>query len=202
MKRSIGILVGLALAVGLIVSSHAQAKAAPCIGTWTIGIGGFTLTGSPGTWESSSYIKADEDVAYNSTDPASGVARLDAVFWQHRSACPADHIKIVGHSEGAGIVHAWVTQHRWITNANTVLLSDPKSLHGPGIGYSIAFFGWPLGGVDADFGLFPVLSVCNHDDVICNSPSGWTGYVSGGAHQRYDFNAFDYSNSGAGLIFH
>lgn len=188
------------LAVCTIPVFAGHANSDVCLSTWSIGVGGYTMTGNPGTWETSEYITADQHVEYNSIDPASGVSVLGSLINRHRLECPSDHIKIVGHSEGAAIVHAWVTEHKQESNINAVLIADPKFLQGPGL--SVVYNVWPLGGVDANFGNFPVLTVCNSDDMICDTKAGWMGYVAEGAHQRYDMNSFDYNNYSTGTVFH
>ncbi|MFF2551832.1 hypothetical protein ACFVUS_12580 [Nocardia sp. NPDC058058] len=178
------------------------ANADQCNGDWSIVMGGFTLSGPGLTGEDSSYLAGDQRIGYNSADPYSGLNELDRLFWSHRGECPGDHIRIVAHSEGAGIAHAWVTAHQDVDNANAVLIADPKRA-GDGSGWdglSVAggFLGYPLAGVDDWFGGFPVLEICNRDDQICDTSAGWWGYLFGGAHGRYDFNAYDYGDGDSG----
>lgn len=196
--------VGLAVVVaGISTGVATTASADPCIGTWVIGVGGFTTSG-PGVFgQDSMYVWSNQPVGYNTSDPASGVNELSRLFWFHRDQCPGDHIRIVAHSEGAAIAHAFVTANPDAGNANAVLLADPKYVGppgGPGLAASGGFLGWPLAGVDDWFGGWPVLTVCNSDDVICNSPAGWFGYFTG-AHGRYDMNGFDYGDWDAGVWF-
>ncbi|WP_218008919.1 cutinase family protein [Nocardia jiangxiensis] len=206
MRKAMALLAAMLLALGFpaIAGSAAQAQADPCTGTWSIVMGGFTLAGPGVTGETSAYLIGDQPVGYNSADPMSGYNELNRLFWLHRSQCPADHIKIVGHSEGAGIVHAWVTNNQGAGNYNAVLLADPKRDAGPGgPGLSSTpgnqLIGYPLAGTDNWFGGVPVLEVCNHDDEICDTSAGWYGYLFAGAHSRYDFNAYDYSNTASGV---
>src|SRR6266702_4711347 len=167
-------------------------------------MGGFTLAGPGITGETSGYLIGDQPVGYNSADPMSGYNALNSLFWSHRSQCPRDHIRIVAHSEGAAIAHAWVTNHQNVGNANAILIADPKRDAGPGgPGLSSTpgnqLIGYPLAGVDNWFGRFPTLEICNHDDQICDTNAGWWGYAFGGANTRYDFNAYDYGDGGAGV---
>ncbi|MCU1640447.1 MAG: Cutinase [Nocardia sp.] len=201
MRRATALFAALLLAIlfsiTYVTSSKAQADV--CTGDWAIGIGGL------GDNTSSVFAPTvDQPVGYNSADPMSGLNELDRLFWLHRSQCPDDHIKLIGHSEGAGIVHAWVTAHQDVGNANAILLADPKRDAGPGwAGLASTpgsgIIGYPLAGVDDWFGGFPVLTVCNHDDQICDTSAGWQGYLFGGAHTRYDFNVWDYGDWDSGV---
>jgi cutinase len=187
--------------------STATAHADPCIGSWSIGIGGFTMTGPGITGQDSGYLNVNQRVGYNSADPNSGLRELDRLIWQHRNTCPTDHLKLLGHSEGAGLIHVWVSQHQWFPNANAVLLADPKRVAGPGsagiAGNPLAphFPGPPLAGVDADFGDFPVLEVCNGDDWICNEEAGPIGYAVKGVHGDYMYSADAYGDWDSGVWF-
>ncbi|WP_433526795.1 hypothetical protein ACQPZ2_19265 [Nocardia pseudovaccinii] len=201
MRRATALFAALLLAIILSFTSEMgpKAHADNCIGDWAIGIGGL------GDNTSSVFIPfVDQPVGYNSLDPMSGLNELDRLFWLHRSECPYDHVRLIGHSEGAGIVHAWVTAHQDVGNANAILLSDPKRAPGPGWGGlsstpGSGIVGYPLAGVDDWFGDFPVLTVCNHDDQICDTSAGWWGYLFGGAHGRYDFNVWDYGDWDSGV---
>lgn len=200
--------IAMAIAASALVSTGFYALAAPaasadpCNGDWSIGVGGFQIDGNLNTGQTSSYFNADQPVGYNSADPAGGVAEINRLYWEHRKACPADHIKIVGHSEGAALVHAWVSKNKDAKNTSAVLISDPKRAAGPGgpgMSVEIGFLGWPIAGNDSDFGSVPTLSICNNDDHVCNSDSDWSGYLWGGAHGRYDFNAADYADDANGI---
>lgn len=199
------ILAGLAAATVVVLpaaSGTATAHADPCVGSWHIGVGGLSVSGS-GTGQDSRYIASDQPVGYNSADPASGYNELGRLFWQHRNDCPGDHIEIVGHSEGAAIVHQWVADNQGAGNFGAVLLADPKRAAGPGSGGSSDTFPfnvspWPVPGKDANFGDVPVLEVCNHDDIICESDAGWYGYLTG-RHTAYDFNSYDYADDVSGI---
>ncbi|MFR9752491.1 hypothetical protein ACL02S_15850 [Nocardia sp. 004] len=200
MRRATALFAAVLLAfLSLTHLTAPKAHAANCIGNWAIGIGGL------GDNTSSVFIPyVDQPVGYNSLDPMSGFRELDRLFWLHRSRCPGDHIRLIGHSEGAGILHAWVTAHQNVGNANAILLADPKRAPGPGWGGLSStpgnwIVGYPLAGVDNWFGNFPVLTVCNHDDQICDTSAGWWGYLFGGAHNRYDFNVWNYGDWDSGV---
>ncbi len=201
MRRATALSAAILLAIlfTLVNLTGPKANAASCFGEWSIGIGGL------GDNTSSVFIPfVDQPVGYNSTDPLSGLNELDRLFWSHRDECPGDHIRLIGHSEGAGILHAWVTAHQDVDNANAILLADPKRAPGPGWGGlsstpGSGIIGYPLAGVDDWFGPFPVLTVCNHDDQICDTSAGWYGYLFAGAHGRYDFNVWDYGDWDSGV---
>lgn len=197
--------VGLALGTASIVAPVTANAAAPCVGVWNVGIGGFVL-GTEGTWQNSGYINANQRVGYNSADPVGGLNELNRLIFEHRAQCPGDHIKIVGHSEGAAIAHQWVAEHQWFPRANAILIADPKRLadwwNGPsGLANSPANFvvGYPLRGVDANFGAFPVEQICRWNDVICRDNGDWWGYIIGD-HGRYNFDAFFYGTNNRGTF--
>jgi cutinase len=198
----------------------ANANAGACDGAWSLGIGGLQIGLTTGTGQNSSYLDVNQRVGYNSADPMTGFNEIGRLFWRHRSACPDDHITLLGHSEGAGILHAWVTANQDVPEANAVLLSDPKRVAGPGgpglaydpvgavLGFPVgepirllvaALVRYPLAGVDDDFGAFPVLEVCQHDDIICDINAGWYGYLFGRAHVRYNVHADSYGNDETGV---
>ncbi|MGY2060485.1 hypothetical protein ACW9HQ_36955, partial [Nocardia gipuzkoensis] len=115
--------------------------------------------------------------------------------------------KLIGHSEGAGLVHAWISAHQLTENADAVLVADPKRAAGPGgPGLAASLFsflvGEPLRGTDANFGRFPVLSVCNREDVVCNIDAGWTGYLMKNAHGAYHLDAAHYRDNMTGTWYH
>lgn len=209
MRRTIAlpIITAVCAAFGIAIAAP-QAAADPCIGNWTIGVGGATIgIFNPGfTGETSAYMGADQPVGYNSFDPMSGYHELDRLFWYHRATCPADYIEIVGHSEGAAIIHAWISAHPDMPNASAVLIADPKRPAGPGgAGLSSipgnGIIGYPLAGADANFGSWPVLEVCHSDDIVCNLPAGWDGYLFHSSHTDYDFSASDYPVNASGVWF-
>jgi cutinase len=181
------------------------ASADPCTGVWSIGVGGFTTSGAGITGQNSAYLNVNQRVGYNSADLNSGVNELNRLVTLHRSECPADHLLLLGHSGGAIVVHVWVTQHGTYPNANAVLLADPKRAAGPGgPGFAavppMSWLPYPYSGTDNYFGSVPVLSICHPADHICNSNADWSGYANG-IHGAYDFNAWDYSTTGRGVIF-
>lgn len=197
MRRATTLFAALLLAI--LCSTHPTARADACLGTWSIGIGG-SGDNTPSIF--SPYV--DQPVGYNSLDPISALDEIDRLFWLHRNECPFDHIRLIGHSEGAAILHAWITANPNVANTNAILLSDPKRAPGPGGGGLSSIpgnrlVGYPLAGVDDWFGTVPVLTVCNHDDQICDISAGWWGYVTAGAHERYDFNVWDYGNWDSGV---
>ncbi|MET8426299.1 hypothetical protein [Nocardia sp. NPDC004860] len=199
MRRATALFAALLLAIlfSITYATSPTARAAGCVGDWAIGIGG---SGDPSVF--APYV--DQSVGYNAADPMSALNEIDRLFWSHRTECPRDHIRLIGHSEGAGILHAWVTAHQDAGNANAILLSDPKRAPGPGSGGLSStpgnwLIGYPLAGVDDWFGNIPVLTVCNHDDEICDTSAGWLGYVFAGAHDRYDFNVWDYGDWNSGI---
>lgn len=201
-RRAIAAVTAVAATVLVPLVTSATAHADDCGGTWSIGIGGFEISLAHGTGDPSDYLAVDQPVGYNTLAPMEGYNELNRLFWQHRNACPDDHVKLIGHSEGAGILHAWVTAHQNIENANAILLSDPKRIAGPGnAGLANSplapIVGYPLAGVDANFGEFPVLEVCNYNDVICNDTGHWLGYASG-AHGRYSYDANSYGDNESG----
>lgn len=176
----------------------ATATADPCLGTYSIGIGGF------GNNDSTVFPLVNQRVGYNSwTDPMSGLNELNRLVWQHRSQCPADHLKLMGHSEGAALVHAFVTANPGFPNASAVLLADPKrnaGPGGPGLSSVGGFLGYPLAGTDDWFGPWAVVTVCNSDDFICNTGTSPVGYANG-RHGAYDFDPAHYSNTVRGVWF-
>ncbi|MFC4373355.1 cutinase family protein [Nocardia halotolerans] len=192
------------IAATLIVApATANAGGPGCPDTYTFGVGGFEINGG-GTGQTSTYIPADQPVGYNSVDITAGVNELDRLFHAYRNRCPGTHLKMLGHSGGAAVVHVWVSQHQTEPNATAILLSDPKRTAGPG-GPGIAanplavpadLLGLFRGaaGVDANFGAFPVLTVCNAGDWVCNESAGMWGYLTTGVHGKYDLNPRNYPN--------
>lgn len=199
MRRATALLAGLLITILFPIAPAmiSQAGADSCTGTWTIGIGGGD------SLQSAFAPYADRVIIYSSADSMSAIDELDRLFWSHRTQCPADHIRLIGHSQGAALLHAWITAHQDVTNANAILLADPKRAPGPGEGGLSAtpgnrLLGYPLAGVDDWFGSVPVLTVCNHDDPICDTSADWQGYAEG-AHDRYNFDVNDYGNGDSGV---
>nr|WP_280350357.1 cutinase family protein [Nocardia abscessus] len=164
-----------------------------------MGVGGFQIRwdGVPNFGQDSVYIPANQRVGYNSADLWSGVREVDRLFRGYRNRCPGSHIKMLGHSGGAAVLHMWVAQHKYEPNATAILIADPKRAAGPG-GDGIA--GNPVAalvglyGTDSDFGDFPVLTVCNAGDWVCNEDAGLHGYLWTGVHANYDMNPWNYPN--------
>jgi cutinase len=200
----------VALAVGLLTPAVGQpvASANPeCKPTFTFGVGGFTVDTTqfpPDLGQPSLYIPSDQPVGYNSLDITDGVRELDRLFNAYRSRCPSSHIKILGHSGGAAVVHVWVSQNKHTTNVTAILAADPKRPAGPGgpglAGHLLAapadWLGFFRGasGTDADFGNVPVLTICNDGDWVCNINAGAWGYATTHVHGNYDLNPWNYPN--------
>jgi cutinase len=173
--------------------------------TWTIVVGGFGDTGA-GIFTGGVDARVNYSAQLTGASAQEGVNELNRMIREHRAAFPDQHIKVVGYSEGAAVVHTWASQNSGtIDNVNTVLISDPKRQGGPGAdGLSgqpyAGIVGAPLSGADRNFGNIPTVSVCTND-VICDSsaPSGWPGSLTG-AHGNYSFNVDDYSDNGNGQI--
>ena len=174
----------------------APAAAGPCVGTWTIGIGGL------GNNDSSSFPTVHQRVGYDSANARSGEDELNRLVRQHRAWCGRDHIKIIGHSQGAGLAHAWAAANPGFPNTNLILLADPKRAPGPGAGgmsQLLGFMGYPMAGVDNHFGGIPTLTICNRTDGVCSLDGG--PFVFNPAHSAYDFDVRNYVNWGNGVVF-
>lgn len=192
-KRSLAAALLSVILLSLLDSPAAEANPEVCRGDWSMGIGGLQLSLTEGGWDDSRYLVSDQPVGYDSLNPRAGMAELDRLYWRHRAQCPGDRVTIIGHSEGAGIAHAWVSANQFITDTNVILLADPKQWpHGLSGDPLAPVLGYPLAGVDANFGSVPVLQVCHPDDVVCNEPAGWMGYLFTRAHTSYDMNVNDY----------
>ena len=206
LKRTLVAAIALLAAVTGSIAAAPPASAASCDGTYTIVVGGLgdgasTIFGGG----------VDQRVGYSaelsSASARAGVNELNRLIRDQRRACPFQHAKVVGYSEGAAVAHIWVSEN-WATfdNVNAVLISDPKRRGGPGTDglagqFYAAVMGAPLYGADRNFGDIPTVSICTND-VICDSaaPSGWIGYLTGG-HGNYSFNVDDYSDNGNGQWF-
>ncbi|MFC4493263.1 cutinase family protein [Streptomyces ovatisporus] len=180
--------------------------------TWTIAVGG-AGDQQARVFTDANAAAVDQPVGYSAAlfglSTRQGVDELNRLVREHRAANPDQHIKVIGYSQGAAVVHTWTSENAGtIDNVNSVLIADPKRLGGPGTGTD-GLSGQPLGqiagpptsGVDQNFGNIPTTSVCT-GDVICDSsaPSGWGGYLNGD-HGNYSFNADDYADNGNGQWF-
>ncbi len=177
---------------GLTVLGTAPAQAAPCGGTYSLGVGG--VGGGD-----SRYIGAQQPVAYSAQPFAfsidQGVRELDRLYRAQRAVCPGQHVEVLGHSNGAAVVSTWFSQ-AFRPNTNGVLLGNPKRV-GTGISQ---ITGLPNGGTNSNYRGAPVLDVCQRRDPICNYPAGPAGYFDG-THQRYAFNPNAYADNSNGNIF-
>lgn len=200
--------VGVLLAsIGAVFPLAQPASAASCAGTYTIVVGG--------AGDNNSMVfhgNVSQRVGYPAEPTGwgarQGTNELNRLVRNQRAQCPGQHVKMMGYSLGAAVVHTWVTEN-WTTfgNVNAVLIADPKRQGGPrGNGVSGEWFtyfvGAPLSGVDRFFGNIPVVSICTND-YVCDTqaPSGVPGYIWGGNHGAYSFNVDDYSNTGHGQWF-
>ncbi|MGW6624215.1 hypothetical protein ACWF99_23560 [Nocardia sp. NPDC055002] len=200
--------------IAFIGTSTASAAAGDCRGTFTIGVGGFQIDTSvfpPNAWQPSTYIPSDQPIGYDSLNITAGANELEKQFRIHRNACPGDHIKMLGHSGGAAVVHVWVSRNQFEPNATAILAADPKRAPGPGSGgiagnpaaLALDFIGAFRGaaGTDRNFGPFPVLDICNAGDWVCVESAGLHGYLNTGVHGKYDLNPHNYPNFARGNWF-
>ncbi|WP_456697527.1 cutinase family protein [Aeromicrobium sp. P5_D10] len=207
-RKAMALLVPLLIAGGLTLATGSAAQAASCSGTYSIVVGGLgdpnsmIFTGNPSQ-------RVGYSAALNSQSAREGVNELNRLIRDQRAACPSQHAKVIGFSEGAAVAHIWVSENwRTFNNVNAVLISDPKRAAGPGAaGLAGQFYsgivGSPLSGADSNFGNIPTVTICTND-VICDSAaqSGWIGYFwNPSAHLNYSFNVNDYSDDGNGQWF-
>ena len=160
--------------------------------------GGNTVIGVGGAWDGQSNVftgKADVRVQYSGTlgDIEGGINALAATVNQVRKDCPATKLTLTGYSQGAVVVHVYLSRNG-LSNGNAVLFADPKQA---GTGQSDGLFRWagaPTAGTDANFRGVPTVSVCYRSDMICSmgAPSGWIGYFNGD-HGRYNYDARAYA---------
>ena len=171
------------LVAGLLGVTKYTADAAPCAGTFSIGVGG--VGGGNSEYIKNVTARVNYTALPFSFSIQEGANNLDKIYRDQRNLCPNQHVKVVGHSGGAAVTHVWVTQ-KAPTNTNVVLLADPKrpaGPGGPGVGAITGFLGYPLAGVDNFYNGVPVLSICNAGDGICNINGGPVGYFTG-VHQQ------------------
>ncbi|KAA2261919.1 cutinase family protein [Solihabitans fulvus] len=215
MRKIAALLAGLLASTGLALMAAPAAHAASCDGTYTIVVGGYTDRDSTIFYSPSNSIsqRVGYSAELNSQSARQGVDELNRLIRDQRAACPGQHAKAIGFSEGAAVVHIWVTEN-WqsFDNVNAVLIADPKrnpnGLGGNGLAGqapSVIFgpiVGYPLVGVDSFFGNVPTVSLCA-DDIICDelAPSGWIGYAQHKHTENYSFNVDNYSDDGVGQWF-
>ncbi len=163
----------------------ATATAQNCGGTTTIGVGGFN-NGSGTVFPPGS---VDRRAVYsgNLNDIQGGIDALAREVSSARAVCPRDRLILSGHSQGAAVVHVFLTRGMAPGNSVAVLYADPKQIGTGESDFSFALGGYPIAGTDANFAGVPTVSICNRDDVICNRGAGWFGYLFTNAHGAYDF---------------
>jgi cutinase len=180
-RRTSTLLACLLATAGLsLVTGPAAHATAPCDGTYSIAVGG---TGS--TWNNDGFYNVTQHVGYDARFPTganarTGVNELNRLVRDQRAACPGQHVKMMGYSLGAAVVHVWVSEN-WQTfdNVNAILVADPKRQGPPGANGSGEPFGgiigFPLAGTDRNFGNVPVKTICNWD-YICDASADPTQY--------------------------
>lgn len=184
-KRLVGLFASVLTVLGFVVVIAPTANACPR--DMVFAVGGFNDPGAGGFAG-----KADVIVRYsaNLNDMEGGVAALKRDVDAFRAKC-GSRIIVTGHSQGAAIVHVYLSRHGHEIkhNAHAVLFSDPKRPGGESDGLFL-LGGAPVAGTDNNYGGVSTLQVCHLDDIICNrgAPSGWIGYANG-HHSRYSFNA-------------
>ncbi|WP_435120965.1 cutinase family protein [Amycolatopsis thermoflava] len=210
MKKIAALLTGLAVGAAAYLVASPVAQAAPCEGTYTIVVGGTGDNDSDDPyWQGNISQRVGYPAIPVSINARQGVDELNRLIRDQRNACPGQHVKAVGFSLGAAVVHTWVTEN-WptIDNVNAVLIADPKRAAGPGNAGAAAHplvapvVGAPLAGADDFFGDIPTLTLCT-DDIICdaNAASGLPGYLWEGRHGNYNFNVDVYSDDARGQWF-
>ncbi|MGI6870493.1 MULTISPECIES: cutinase family protein [Amycolatopsis] len=210
MKKIAALLTGLAVGAAAYLVASPVAQAAPCEGTYTIVVGGTGDNDSDDPyWQGNISQRVGYPAIPVGINARQGVDELNRLIRDQRNACPGQHVKAVGFSLGAAVVHTWVTEN-WptIDNVNAVLIADPKRAAGPGNAGAAAHplvapvVGAPLAGADDFFGDIPTLTLCT-DDIICdaNAASGLPGYLWEGRHGNYNFNVDVYSDDARGQWF-
>lgn len=205
--KTSALVVGLLLAAGLslVIGPAAQATA-PCEGTYTVVVGGWQST--PDT--DGFHGNIQQHIGYSTAIPngagvRTGVDELNRWVWDQRKACPGQHVKMVGYSMGAAVVHVWVTENGdAFGNVNAVLIADPKRQAPPGAsGGGVPFgglVGAPLAGADRFFGGVPVFSICNWD-YVCDESAGIGTYPGNHVNNYADRNVDAFSDDGNGQWF-
>ncbi|GHF19402.1 hypothetical protein GCM10017786_61550 [Amycolatopsis deserti] len=210
MKKIAAVLTGLAVAAGAYLVASPVAQAAPCEGTYTIVVGGTGDNDSDDPyWQGGVSQRVGYPAIPIGFNARQGVNELNRLIRDQRNVCPGQHVKAVGFSLGAAVVHTWVTEN-WptIDDVNAVLIADPKRAAGPGNAGAAAHplvapvVGAPLAGADDFFGDIPTLTLCT-DDIICdaNAASGLPGYLWENRHGNYNFNVDVYSDDASGQWF-
>jgi cutinase len=111
MKRKFAILLaGVLVSTGLSMVASPAAQAASCDGTYTIVVGGFNDTTSS-IFTGNVSQRVGYSAALNSQSARQGVDELNRLIRDQRWACPSQHAKVVGFSEGAAVAHIWVTEN-------------------------------------------------------------------------------------------
>lgn len=206
MLGCVTVVAALAAAAVIVAAPSADAEQA-CPTVHSIAVGGIEITFHPfSDYDDSLYIRADEHIGWHTLDPEQGITLLNAAVVANRVFCHTTHLRIIGHSMGAAIVHLWAQRHPGYPNTNLVLLADPKRAPGPGAGGlagipAANLLGPPIAGVDANFGGIPTLTICNSEDLICEADAGLKGYAVEGVHQAYTFNANAYDNTTTGVLY-
>ncbi|MBB5981935.1 cutinase [Kribbella solani] len=210
MRKLAALLAGLMVAAGGVYALAGPAQADDCGGTYTIVVGGTGDNDSNAPyWSGNISQRVGYPAQPIGVNARQGVNELNRLIRDHRNACPGQHVKAVGFSLGAAVVHTWVTEN-WETfdNVNAVLIADPKRAAGPGNAGAAAHplvapvVGAPLAGADNFFGDVPVLTLCTND-IICdiNASSGLPGYLWEGKHGNYNFNVDVYTDDARGQWF-
>lgn len=182
-KKNIAtLLTGLLALTGLslVTGPSAHAATAPCDGTYSIAVGGWRSH-----WWDDRFFNVTQHVGYptdipNGASTQAGVNELNRLVREQRAACPGQHVKMMGYSMGAAVVHVWVTTN-WMSfdNVNAILVADPKRQGPPGADGGTNVFGpavgAPLAGVDRFFGNVPVKSICTVD-YVCDTSANPLGY--------------------------
>ncbi|MFD4196426.1 cutinase family protein [Amycolatopsis thermoflava] len=135
MKKIAALLTGLAVA------------AAAYLRTSTIDVGGTGDNDSDDPyWQGDISQRVGYPAIPVAINARQGVDELNRLIRDQRNACPGQHVKAVGFSLGAAVVHTWVTEN-WptIDNVNAVLIADPKRAAGPGNAGAAAHAGRPGG---------------------------------------------------------
>ena len=190
-KTLVGVFTSFLMFLGLMVVVAPTASACPR--DIVFAVGGFNDPGAGGFAAHGNNV-----VAYSGNLNAieEGVSALKRDVDAFRANCGGSKVILTGHSQGASIVHVYLSRfgHEIRHNAHAVLFSDPKRPGGESDGL-FALGGAPIAGTDNNYGGVRTVQVCHLDDIICNraAPSGWMGYVNGN-HGRYNFDARAYSN--------